>query len=534
MSGQRLAGFGPQLRLALRRDRWKLPAWVLGTALFAAYCSAAIELAVPQESDLSAMTALMSGPAGVLMSGPGFGFAHPSYANVFAGVYGLYVFVLAACMSILVAVRHTRGDEESERLELIRALPVARTSQVAVAATMLLLANVATALICAVIVGPRFGWAGGWLFACAVAMVGLVFGAVALVAAQLVTHARTATGLAFVVLGAAFIARGVGDMLVAGGSALSWVSPFAWAQQTRVFVADRWWPLAVGVAVTVLLCGVAWALQAGRDLGAGLLPGRAGRMRGSRFLAGPAALALRLQRGAIFGWAAAAGITGIAFGSLTSEVSSSLGKLSDPVVIAALGGDPARLVDGYLAVCLLFGVVLASCFGILAASRLAAEEHSGRTEMLLALPLGRTRWLLAQAGVAALGSLGVLLIAGLATGAAAAVSTGDASQTMLLTGAALAFAPAVAVLIALALLGYALRPGLAGIAWVAAGYGFLVTVLGGPLKLPDAANWFSVFGQVGELPLAALSVAPLVWLSVVAIALMGAALVRFRSRAVPL
>ncbi len=47
-------------------------------------------------------------------------------------------------------------------------------------------------------------------------------------------------------LAAAWVVRGVGDMAAGPdeyGTWVSWLSPLAWAQQTRAFHDDRWWPV---------------------------------------------------------------------------------------------------------------------------------------------------------------------------------------------------------------------------------------------------------------------------------------------------
>ena len=83
--------------------------------------------------------------------------------------------------------------------------------------------------------------------------VSMVFGAVAAVTAQLWRQARTATGAAMAVLALAALVRGIGDVINNSGSALSWFSPIAWAQQMRPFVDLRWWPFAL-LVVLALWC----------------------------------------------------------------------------------------------------------------------------------------------------------------------------------------------------------------------------------------------------------------------------------------
>ena len=44
---------------------------------------------------------------------------------------------------------------------------------------------------------------------------------------------------------AAWLLRAIGDT---GGGTLTWFSPLGWAEQTRPFWEDRWWPLLLPLA----------------------------------------------------------------------------------------------------------------------------------------------------------------------------------------------------------------------------------------------------------------------------------------------
>lgn len=506
MSGQ-LAGLGSALRLGLHRDRVRLPLWVLGVTAFTAYCSEALLLAAPHPGDLKVMTSLMSGAAGVVLVGPGYGFTDPTHEAVFAGGYGLYIAILAACMSILLVTRHTRAEEEVGRLELLRALPLARQSSAASVLCIMLLANLLTAALCWAVLIPRFDLRSSLLFALGVAATGMFFGAVALVTAQLGSASRTTNEIAFVVLGIAFVLRGIGDVLgittatqEVRGSWLSWLSPLAWPGQTRVFVEDRWWPLLCSVVGAAALIALAAWLQSRRDVGAGLIAAREGKAEAGQLLAGPFALALRSQRVSLIVWIIAGVAIGGSFGALAKGVGESLGKSSDPIILLALGGDPHRLIDGYLGITLLFGVVLASCFAILSVQRLAHEEHSGRAELLLALPLGRARWGIATLATAVFGAICILLATGVTAGIASAIVQHDTAEVARLADAAMMYVLPVAVIACIAFLGFALRPSLIWLGWVVFGYGMFVSMLGGMLKLPNVVSQLSVFHHAGQPP----------------------------------
>src|SRR5699024_10216516 len=136
----------------------------------------------------------------------------------------------------------------------------------------------------------------------ATALTGLVFAALAMVTAQITENAGTASGMALGMLAIAFLVRGVGDVIDRQGSWLSWFSPLAWAQQTRLYVDLRWWPVLVSLAAIVLLLAIAAALSRRRDVGAGLRAARHGRAGASAALLAPGGLARRLLTSGMLAW----------------------------------------------------------------------------------------------------------------------------------------------------------------------------------------------------------------------------------------
>ena len=529
-SARPYAGYGALLRLALRRDRIKLPAWVLGITFFTGYFANALQVAYPDQADLDAIMGFMDSPAGIVMSGPGFGFDNPTHAITFAGGYGIWLMIPTAFMSILLVGRHTRFEEEAGRLELIRAGVVGRQAPLAVAGTLAVAANLLLFLLTTVLVGAAYDYPGGALFAASLVMVGLVFAGVALVSAQLAEHSRSATALASLAVGAAVVIRGAGDVLKDGGSWLSWLSPIAWAQQTRVFYDGRWWPLALGLVAAVATWLIGTRLLATRDVGAGILPTRLGHPRAAGWLSSPWAVAFRLERGAILGWSLAVLVLGVLYGALTDSIATSMADTENQILLDAMGGDPSRMVDGYLATDAFFNAFIAACYVLVAAHRLVKEEREGRAEVALAARVSRQVWLLATVMVSLLGGLIVLIAAGLGMGIGTAASTGDVAYLGTMLNAHLVYLPALAVFLSLAALGFAFRPGWLNLAWIPAVYAIVASYLGIILDLPQWALNMSPLEHVAMAPLETQAAIPLVWLSVIAVALTAGAAVRFRSR----
>ena len=268
-------------------------------------------------------------------------------------------------------------------------------------------------------------------------------------------------------------------------------------------------------------------MSARRDLGAGLLPPRLGPARGA--LGSPLALAWRLQRGALAGWAAGFLVLGAAFGSIAQDIADVIGD--SPSVVDALrelGGQRA-LVDAYLSATLQILALIAAGYAVQATLRLRSEETGGRAEPLLATAVSRTRWALGHAAIALGGTAALLAVAGLAAGVAHALQTGEAAQVLRVLGAALAQVPGAWVLAGVALALFGLVPRAAAAAWGALALFLALGQLGPIVDLPSALIDLSPFVHAPQLPGGAVSLAP-IWLAAVAAGLGALGLAGLRNR----
>jgi len=524
-----LVGTGALVRLALRRDRILLPAWIGVFVLYAASSAgASIGLYPTVESRVALGTSSNANPS--LLALYGWVFDPTSL-----GAISLYKLValgaaMVAVLTIIVTVRHTRAEEETGRLELIGATVVGRYAPLAAA----LIVSFGTSLVLGVLsavglMSPGLPATGSLAFGLGWAATGMVFAAVAAVAAQLTAGARTATGIAMAVLGGAYLIRAVGDSTGTDGPTwVSWLSPLGWPAQVRPFAGDRWVVLLLPLACTAALCVAAFALVARRDMGAGLLPDRRGPARASAGLSSPLALAARLQRGALVGWTVGFMVAGLVFGGIAANVGSMADSQQARDMITKLGGQQG-LTDAFMATEMGFVAMIAAAYGIQAAMRLRSEETALRAEPVLAASVSRTSWALSHLVFALAGTAFLLVVAGLTAGLSYAAAT-DFSQFGRVLGAALAQLPAAMVLTGIAFAAFGLVPQYSVVGWAALA-GFVAIGLVGPILGLD--QWvldISPFTHTPKLPGTAFTATPLVWLVLAAAAGIAAGFAGLRRR----
>jgi ABC-2 type transport system permease protein len=527
-----LAGTWPLTRLAFRRDRFGLPAGVYVITVAVTGTAYAFKKLYPTASGRAALAAAGGGnPALRFLYGRLDG---DSLGSLTTWRYGIWAGIFAALMTIFVVIRHTRSDEEAGRLELVGSAAVGRQAAL-VAALLTAAAGILTVTVLLCVLLPLAGLpaSGSAGLALGIGCCGLAFTGIAAVSAQLTSGARAARGIALAVLGVAFVLRGVGDAAGAGGlSWLSWASPLAWIQLAQPFSGQRWWVLALPLAVFALGTGLAFALAARRDLGAGLLPDRPGRPAASAFLHGPFGLAWRLQRGVLLGWVIGYAFTFAASGAAAKGIGQLFGSSTAlEREFSRLGGSDV-ITNAYLAALMLLAGLVAAAYAVSAVLRLRTEETDGRAEPVLATATGRARWALSHIVIAVAGAALLLVVAGVATGLGYGLRAGPAGhQVARMVGAALGQLPSALVVAAVAILLFGLLPGaaVAG-SWTAVGLVVAIALFGQVLKLSHWVMDLSPFTHAPRLPGGTVTVTPLLWLALAALALAVIGLAGLRRR----
>jgi ABC-2 type transport system permease protein len=525
-----LAGTATLVRLALRRSRVLIAVWVVGFVAMAAYSAAAtIDLYPTLTSRVDAAETLNGSQAMVAL----YGRVHdPSSIGGLSiiklgGIGAVFVSLLA----VSLVVRHTRQDEEAGRTELLGATVVGRRAPLGAALLVVGLVNVVLGALTAVaLTAVGLPGQGSVAFGAALAGVGIAFGAIAAVTAQLTTSARTASALAAGVLAVVYVLRAVGDLAQEGALRwLSWLSPVGWGQQFRPYAGNRWWVLLVVVGFTVVTVSVAFALATRRDLGTGLVPVRDGPATASPGLRTPLALAWRLQRVALFGWAVGFAVLGGLVGSMASEVGGFTESETAQEFITKLGGLD-DLIDAFLALELGMAGVVAAAYGIHAVLRLRAEEVELRAEPVLATGVSRLRWAGGHLVVALAGTTTLLLVVGTSAGAAHGIAVGDAGAGGAVFLGALAQLPAAWVLVTLTAAAYGAAPHLAALGWVVLAVFLVIGEFGPLLGLSQWLMDLSPFVHMPRLPGGPVDPLPLVVAVAAALGLAALGLVGLRRR----
>jgi ABC-2 type transport system permease protein len=235
-------------------------------------------------------------------------------------------------------------------------------------------------------------------------------------------------------------------------------------------------------------------------------------------------------------WAFAMVVLGFAYGALAQEMDDLVGTSDEMIDILEQFGGAGRLEQVYLAATVAMAGLGVAAYTVQATLRVRSEETAGHAESVLTTGVSRTRWLATHAGIAAVGTVALLVLEGGSTGLAYGLTTSDPVGEMgQYAWAGLLQAPAALLLGGLAVLFFGIVPGAArALAWSAFAACLVLGQLGELLGLPSGVLDLSPYTHLAAVPVEPerwLPVAALVALTV-ATAAAGAATFRRRDLAV--
>lgn len=342
---------------------------------------------------------------------------------------------------------------------------------------------------------------GDFLFSLGMIIANFLFGAIALLFAQLANNTRTANMLSYMVLTAAYLLRLVTDI---NHQNLTWLSPIGWFEKANFYTDNNVWALGLGLLVSVLLAVGATMIARNRDLGAGVISERTGRATAASWLRSLPALLWRTERGLFAGWL----IGAVVFGGVMGSVLGGVGDIlkTDPLYrklldVSQINAANQTMVLSFLGMYLGIFVALAVTAGVQVAFRLKHDDNLGYLSVIHAekptrIAISTSYYcfgLLVGTLVLSAGLLSLFFIGNMALS--------HPLPLKYLGRLFVASVPAVASFVTLGIALVGLWPRLSSLFWLYMGAGLIVQIFRGLFDLPKHSGNFTPFGWIANVPL---------------------------------
>jgi len=516
-------------RFTLRKERVFIIAWIGVLLLVAGVMLMAFENQFTAE-ELQGLLVMKDNPAHIALQGPFFAVDNFQVGHFYAVEMHLFTLIAVSILNIFLVMKNTRGDEEKGRYEVLRSLPIGRLSAFHASIITAVIVNVILAVSHGVLLSvlgiSGITMAGAFTYGASLAVTGIFFAALSALISQFSHSTRAVTGYAFIVLIASYLLRAVGDVTF---KTLSMVSPLGLPLRVEAFVSNQLWPLFVMLAFAFAMFGVAYFVNARRDIGQGLLPEIQGRNYASRFLRTPLGLVWRQNRNTLLAWAMMLFGFGAALGGILRDAEHFAGENGAFQMLMPVSADFSAvelftmfLNVGFAIVCI--APVLILIFKVL------REEKEGRAEPILSRAISRPYYLMSYIVLAFIASLLMpfVTIVGLWSVSSLMMETPLAFGSLIYS--MMVYVPALWIMLGLSIFFVGVFPKAAALCWAYFMYIFVIGFFGELLAMPRWAMSLSPFYHIPQLPLENMRILPLLVLIMAALTLAVCGLVFYRRR----
>ncbi|MFT8592480.1 MAG: hypothetical protein ABF747_02560 [Bifidobacterium sp.] len=534
MRSASFANVGQLLRINLHDDWLKITLWVVGLVAVIAAAAAKFGDLYGTEAAMKAIVETLRTPSMVAMFGPFFGTEPYRSAMIYGSEMTVFMGMFSAMMNIHIAVGATRAQEDRGTVELVLSRSTGRQSPLLAAilelAAVNLIAGVLESLGLMAASVPGSDASGDWLFGLSLAAFGMMFGTFTLLIAQLASNARGTTMVSYLLLAALYVLRMVTD--VQRPQWTRW-TVYGWIELTKPYVGNDWMPVLWMAAVCVLMLLVTVPLASVKDLGAGLIPARAGRGAASMLLRGPMSLLVRLERVSAVIWILGMFVLGASYGSIfgtVGDLASSSGVLGNFLAGTSKAAGIHAIVLSLSGTLTSIFAVVVSIPAILVILRLNADEGKGYLEMLHAKRLSRRHLSLVFLIFAAFIGTVCLAAAVLGLGLVGNQAMDQPIALSTYMRGFLGFWPAVMVVCAMAALLSGCAPRFQKVIWIVPVYGFMSLYLADLMNLPKWTRRLSPYGWVNSVPAGTVDWATFSWMTGLSLVLCVIAIECYRRR----
>lgn len=482
------------IRLTIRQHRLPLSLLVIMSGLVTAlavpsygttYTSAAMRTAAVANAKANAASTLMYG----VLPEPG----RPGQIAVWE--FGSLTCLIVAIVGSLLAVRLSRGADDSGFTELVRSCGVGPGRSESVALVVL----VATSALLGLSTGAGLLRLSDITstdavgYGASVAVTFLFTAAATMTVGQLLPGARQAQLAGGLLIAAAFLARGAAD--ARGWTWLGYLSVLSVMARVSPATNNDIVPLLVTSGGTLLLIAVTILAARRRDLGAGLLPSRTRARRPLRIRSVLGLDRVITARGTVTWALACAAVSAVlaAMGASTVQTARESGTQGGFLGSQLSGEDPALAFLRYVGT---IAALLASACAVLLVTRYQKDERDGLLEVVRSTGTAAARPLASLVVHAAVAGA---LVLGAASACCAWVGSSSLGVDPVdAVRVVLGQWPAVIALAGIGALAVGISPRLAMVAWLPLGFGALVAFLGKLLDLPSWILHSGLYAQAAK------------------------------------
>ncbi|MGR3741247.1 ABC transporter permease [Companilactobacillus sp. DQM5] len=376
-------------RTYLKKDSLLIVGAILSLFILITGVAAVLPAVFKSYSSRVAIVETIKQPAMKAIIGPFHG--NYSVGSIYSSMMIVWSSILAIIFSIIIAIKNTRSQEDSNLSELLLSksigrlsLPMASFFELSILFTITFLFNFISLTFLNI---SGLSIESSFVFSLGISLIGLFFGTLTILFAQLANTSSGTNILSY----ATFL---VFYVLLINGSQnkkdfLLWSTPFGWL--TKLSVTDKNYlsPLFITILFTIIILVISFSLQLKRDIGTGILPTLKGRKSASALLSGFSSLIFRNQLTSMLVWIFILFCAGLAYGSAFKDI----GKIasSNPLLMQMIAKQQNKMIINFSFMILGIFSVISTIPGLLTIFRIKTDETKGFLELIHSKKTSRTK-----------------------------------------------------------------------------------------------------------------------------------------------
>lgn len=492
---------GKYIRFMLKREKVNIIIWVLAVFFITVGQAQSFVELYPSPAKRQIVAESMSNPAMVALMGQAYGKENYTLGALMSQQTLLFTIVAVAIMNILLINRNLRADEETGKVEMIRAGSTGRLVNFGAVLVICIGVNIFLSVLLGIglysLKIESMDLKGSILFGMVIAMSGILFGAITALMNQIFSSSRKSLGSSFAILGIAYLVRAIGDI---GNDTVAMISPLGWIMRAQVYIENNVWPMVISGVVAVILFSVVFLLNLKRDLGSGIFHEKKGRESATIFLKSPFGLAARIMRGEYMAWILAIIILGLSFGAMLGDIEKQL-QTNEMMMQIFTQGVEGGILEQFITVIMSIVAMLSTIPVITSILRLKSEENANRLDNVISKAVSRSKLMTGFFANALIISVLLQVLFAISFWIAGKqVVINENFELCEILKSSLVYLPAIFIMLGITLMLVGCFPKLTVGVWIYYAYSFFMIYFGGMLKLEKWTQKISPYGNVPKIP----------------------------------
>lgn len=488
------------VKFTIKKDKYKLIAWVFGIILFDMYALPYLNQMYPTQETRDSFLLVLQNPAMIAMFGKGYGLDNYTYGAFYAHMMHVWLGLFNGVMAIMIVSKHLRAEEEEGRYEMIRSLPVGRNANLLASMIVMMITFTAFSIIKIIsymlVDVESITFIGTLNFSIGLGLIGMFFAMLTAVIAQIFQSNRNVMGVGFASLIGLYILFSIG---ILSSDIILWLSPFQWLLHSQSFVNNIYWPLVILFVFSSGLGLLALYLSSIRDLDAGLLPEKTKIHKSKKYVKRPFGFAILLSKSLIVWWFITLILLGASYGSIFGDIE---GFVSGNDMLSNLLPDNSDYPTSVLF--MNFVVAVMSIFStipaLLVINKISTEEQKGRMEILQSHAISKKEITFSYLALAILTSIMMLFASSTGLYLVSSSVMDDPISFSIIFQAHFVYLPSILFFLGLSLMFTGYLPKKIWMIWIYFSFAFFVTYMGQIIGLNESIRKLSPFGFVPDIP----------------------------------